>query len=316
MVLITSFGCTTSRPGLTNLNSVAWVQTSEEYRALSISAYSVARQKLDEALADKSWTAVPEQVPRNSEQASALGKLPRAIILDVDETVLDTLPYQTWLLKNDEPFSSLSWNLWVSEAKAEAVHGALAFVNYAMAKGVRVFYLSNRAYQGTLDANRNGTIESDEENAVLKHYTIANLVRLGFLPQEGVSNEDSVLLRGELASIGEEKEGWDASDKTVRRLYLASRYRILLLLGDKLVDFVGYRAGDSGAYEDMYRVFRQDRAARLAALNEYQARWGESWILLPNPIYGSWERNLYDFRDSSSAEEKINMKLDRLDSWK
>jgi acid phosphatase len=112
------------------------------------------------------------------------------------------------------------------------------------------------------------------------------------------------------------KQGWDASDKTPRRLYLASRYRILLLFGDKLVDFIGYRASDSDAYEDIYRVFKQDRTARRAELDKHKARWGESWILLPNPIYGSWERNLYDFRDSSSAEEKIDMKLDRLDTWK
>ncbi|MEA2080406.1 MAG: 5'-nucleotidase, lipoprotein e(P4) family, partial [Pseudomonadota bacterium] len=63
------------------------MQTSEECRALSLSAYHVARQKLDQALADKSWTAVPEQMPGNSDEASALGKLPPAIILDVDETV-------------------------------------------------------------------------------------------------------------------------------------------------------------------------------------------------------------------------------------
>jgi len=316
LMLMSCFGCTTSRPGLTNLNSTAWVQTSEEYRALSISAYHVARQKLDEALADKSWTAVPDQVPGNSEEASALARLPPAIILDLDETVLDTLPYQIWLMKHDEPFSALSWNAWVSEASAEAVPGALAFVKYAMQRGVTVFYLSNRDYQGKLDVNRNGIIAAGEENTALEPFTLANLVRLGFLPQAAVSNEDSVLLRGELARNGEMIKGWGVSDKTPRRHYLASRYRILLLLGDKLVDFIGYRASDSDAYEDIYRFFGQDRAARQAALDNYKGRWGESWILLPNPIYGSWERNLYDFRGDSSPEEKIDMKLDRLKTWK
>lgn len=316
LVLVTCVGCTTSRPGLSNLNSTAWMQTSEEYRALSISAYNIARQRLDEALADKSWTAVPEQVPGNSEETAALARLPPAIILDVDETVLNTLPYQTWLVKHDEQYSSLSWNSWVREANAEAVPGALAFVSYVMEKGVRVFYLSNRDYRGKLDIDRDGIIESHEEHSVLKQFTIANLVRLGFLPQEGVTNEDSVLLQGELTSDGQVKKGWGASDKTARRLYLASRYRILLLLGDGLVDFIGYRAGDSHAYEDMYRGFKQDRTAREAELNKHQDRWGESWILLPNPIYGSWERDLYGFGDSSSTEKKIDMKLDRLDSWK
>jgi predicted secreted acid phosphatase len=37
--------------------------------------------------------------------------------------------------------------------------------------------------------------------------------------------------------------------------------------------------------------------------------------MLPNPIYGSWERRLYGSGHELSTEEKINMKLDRLEAW-
>ena len=316
LMLIACYGCTASRHDLSNLNSTAWVQTSEEYRALSLSAYRTARQKLDQALANKSWTAMPQQVPGNGEEAAILAALPPAVILDLDETVLDTRPYQAWLVRRDERYSSSSWNLWVSEAAAEAVPGALQFVNYAMDRGVKVFYVSNRDYRGQLDADQDGLMESDEQNAVLKDFTISNLLRLGFLPQPGVSNEDSVLLQGEPTGNGPVRTGWELSDKTARRSYLAADYRILLLIGDSLVDFIGYSTADPGKHQDMYRTFGQDSAARRAAMSEHQARWGESWIILPNPIYGSWERNLYDFNDSISTEAKNSRKLDRLDVWK
>ncbi len=315
LILIACVGCTSSRPGLTNLNSAAWMQTSEEHRAVTLGAYNTARQKLDEALTDMGWTAVLQQQPMSREEARALGSLPPAIIIDIDETVLDTLPYQTWLVKNNERYSPLSWNAWVSEAKAEAVPGALPFVRYAMEKGVKVFYLSNRDYQGGLDTDGNGIIEGDEEKTVLEPYTIANLERLGFLPQSAVSNEDSVLLKGELTANGEVRKGWQTSDKTARRLYLASRYRILLLIGDSLVDFVGYRAADSDSYENIYRVFSSDRNALRAELDRHQARWGESWILLPNPMYGAWAASLYGFMDDISVEKRIGMKLKKLDAW-
>ena len=55
--------------------------------------------RLDQALADKSWTAAP------GEQKGDFANLPPAIVLDVDETVLDNSPYEVWLLKNNQSFS-------------------------------------------------------------------------------------------------------------------------------------------------------------------------------------------------------------------
>lgn len=262
---------------------------------LSLGAYNMARQNLDNALEDKTWTALPSQVPASSDEASALGKLPPAVILDIDETVLSTLPFQAWLLKNDRRFSPMSWNAWVSEASGEAIPGALDFVHYAMKKGVTVFYLSNRAYRGALDTNANGQIDPGEEQVDLKPFAIANLLRLGFLPQKDISNDGSVLLRGETGSDGQLKKGWASLDKTARRESLSSDYRVLLIMGDNRNDFAGVVIAD--------------------VAEKYPARWGRSWIILPNPAYGYWEKRLYGFRRTLSNEEKIRIKLDSLDTW-
>jgi len=289
-------GCTGSHTSRVNLNSMTWMQSSEEYRALSLGAYNMARQNLDHALEDRAWTALPSQVPVNSDEASALGRLPPAVILDIDETVLDTLPYQAWLVKNDRPFTPISWHAWVSEADAEAVPGALDFVHHAMEKGATVFYLSNRVQWGALDLNVNGQIDPGEERVDLKPFTISNLVRLGFLPQNNLSNDDSVLLRGEAGTDGWVKKGWASTDKTARRESLSSDYRVVLIMGDNLNDFIS-----------------EDTPEALAP---YRARWGRSWIMLANPIYGSWEKRLYDSRQPLSDEEKIDIKLDSLDTWR
>jgi acid phosphatase len=69
--------------GIDNLNAVLWVQTSVEYRANSLQAYALAGRLLDDALADPRWTAALEQTGGDYRD------LPPAVIVDVDETVLD-----------------------------------------------------------------------------------------------------------------------------------------------------------------------------------------------------------------------------------
>src|SRR5438270_158801 len=64
------------------LNSVLWAQTSVERDALFLQAYRLARVMLDRARSDKSWSAAIEQT-------AGFQRLPPAVILDVDETILD-----------------------------------------------------------------------------------------------------------------------------------------------------------------------------------------------------------------------------------
>ena len=44
-----------------HLNAILWMQTSAEYYAAASSAYAQASSILDQALADKNWTAAIEQ---------------------------------------------------------------------------------------------------------------------------------------------------------------------------------------------------------------------------------------------------------------
>ena len=70
-----------------NLNATLWGENSVEYKANTLAMYQLAQIRLDQALADKNWTAA-------TEQTGAYQDLPPAMILDADETVLDNGGYE------------------------------------------------------------------------------------------------------------------------------------------------------------------------------------------------------------------------------
>ena len=101
----------------------------------------------------------------------------------------------------------------------------------------------------------------------LKEATRRNLEKAGFPLSE---DRETVLTRGE------------SSDKGLRRAAVAEEFRILLLVGDNTGDF----ASD----------FSRQSTDRLAVLaDQFGPYWGSRWIVLPNPMYGSWEAALFDY---------------------
>jgi acid phosphatase len=241
------------------IDSVLWTQTAVEHDAVYEQAYRQARAMLDRARRDKKWTAAVEQ-------SRGYERLPPAVILDIDETILDNSPEEAEIARGgDRP---KLWEEWVSQERATALPGALAFTRYAAANHVEVIYVTNR-------------------DAALKGPTMRTLERLGFPLQHAAA---SIYCRGE-------KPEW-TSDKGSRRALIAQRYRILLLIGDDLGDFL------SGV-----RVSPEERR-RIAAA--YSDRWGERWILLPNPMYGSWEAALYGNDSSLTNTERLRLKRERL----
>jgi 5'-nucleotidase (lipoprotein e(P4) family) len=188
-----------------NLNAVAWVQTSVEYKALSAQTYHAAAQLLDRALAENNWDAL---VP--AERADAATGKPPAVIVDVDETVLDNSPYQARLIADGTEYDEVSWDRWVSEKKAKPLPGVVDFTKAAAAKGITVLYLSNRAEH-------------------LQDATLENLRAAG-LPVK----DESVFL-----GLGTFVEGCEqvGSEKACRRQLAGQQYRVLMQFGDQLGDF-------------------------------------------------------------------------------
>lgn len=243
------------------LNAVLWMGTSVEYGATALQAYQLARLQLDAALRDGSWTAATEQETRRG-----LRRMPPAIILDIDETVLDNARYNARMTRENKDYNEDDWMKWIASPAVRPVPGAVGFTQYAHRKGVAIFYISNRS-------------------AREKSATIKALQRLGF----PLRSRESVLLKGE-------KPQW-TSDKSSRRRFVTQTHRVLLLLGDDFNDFAPVAKASL------------DGRSRLGA--KYRAFWGSKWIVLPNPVYGSWEQSILR-NNNLSSEQKAQRKRQSL----
>ncbi len=180
-----SYSCTNGKKkGAGYMQSaVLYQQKAAESRALYYQAFNMAALMLDKDLANDSI------------------KQKRALVFDIDETVLDNSPYQAKCVLEGITYPD-KWNEWCNMAKAKALPGAVAFINDAFKNGVAIFYITNRTEE-------------------VHEATKKNLLAEGLpLP------DDSFLMM-------KAKE----SSKESRRQQVLKDYHIALLFGDNLADF-------------------------------------------------------------------------------
>ncbi len=210
------------RTALQNADAAIYQHASAECSRLYEQCYELARMRLDAAL----------EHPHT---------LPPAVIVDVDETVLDNSPYQIKNVAMGRGFSPETWHEWVLMGSARALPGALDFLRYAADRGCTVFYITNRS--------------AEERNA-----TVKNLFELRF-------------------PFADEQHVWcmegGESDKTKRRARVAETHHVVLLVGDQLRDF-DERFKDRSINGGLDQV---------AALRDSMRT---HFVLLPNPMYGTW----------------------------
>lgn len=243
------------------INATLWMQSSIEFKASSMAVFKLAEIMVDRALANKDWTAALEQGDNYQNK-------PPAVILDVDETILDNSEYEAWLIKAKKNYSSKTWGPFVDAAQSDPIPGSKEFIEYAKSKGVEIFYVSNRKAPGEAGTRK-------------------NLKALGYPINEKI---DTVLLRGE-------NDKW-GSEKGTRRAYVAQDYRIIMLVGDNLGDFVDAKSASLVEREEI--------------LNKYKDNWSSKWITIANPMYGSWEGAAFGYNWKASDAEKRQLKLDAM----
>jgi len=90
------------------------------------------------------------------------------------------------------------------------------------------------------------------------------------------------------------------SDKEPRRQKILEKYNVLLLCGDNLSDFSN--------------VFYREGKDTKAEVDRLQKLFGTKFILLPNPMYGDWEKLLYK-GDKLNETDKAKQRLDKLKSY-
>jgi len=175
---------------------VLFVQRAAEYRALCHQAYQVATDRL-RAILEADTVKRP------------------AVILDLDETVLDNSPYAGWQVKNRAPYRRETWQQWVEQAQAEAVPGALPFLKAADSLGVQLFYLTNRHERGRPATLQNlralGLPQADSSHLLMRTTTSNKAPRRALIEREGF---EPVLLLGD--NLGDFLHLWDDEPRQKR----------------------------------------------------------------------------------------------------
>lgn len=226
-----------------SVNAVIWYATSAENAYIYEQTYAYAAERLQLLIGQKRTDK------------------PAAVILDIDETVLDNSPYMLDLVKKGQTFSEESWAKWVRLETARPLPGVKGFIALCNDLGVEVFFVSNRS---------------------VKHLepTITNLQKVGI-----EADLDHVLLK--------EK----TSDKTERRAMVTANYEVVLLIGDNLRDFDEmFKDRSTNGGREVVRASKDDMLAR--------------YILLPNPMYGQWER-IFSFPEGATEAEKAATKIEQ-----
>jgi 5'-nucleotidase (lipoprotein e(P4) family) len=223
-----------------------FVQHSAEYKALCYQAFNGAAYTLRNLVSEG-------------------GSANLAVVLDLDETVLDNSPYTGWQISSNAAYSDSTWAIWTNKASAEEVPGAGDFLRMADAMGITLFYVSNR-----------------DTSALAA--TIANMAQLQ-LPQ--LEAEHFMLKTS-------------TSDKTDRRSAIeAQGYQIVMYVGDNLGDF-------SGAFD------KQSTARRAELTDSLNTRFGTEYIVLPNPVYGTWEGALYNYDRTLTDAQRDSLRMQAL----
>lgn len=225
-----------------------WLKHSVEYKAICSQTYKNATEKLEIALKENMWSAELSQIGKED----IWDKKP-AIILDIDETVLDNIGFAEYLIELDTFYTPELWDKWVQKAEATAIVGAVEFIKKANKLGVEVFFITNR------ECFKRDTVDCPQEEE-----TISNLKKIGI-----ETDDYHILLKDEYIQ-------WK-SDKALRRQILTEQYRILLLIGDDFNDF----------YDNATNLKQADK---LDAFYKNMNYFGEKWFMLPNPSYGSWQK--------------------------
>jgi 5'-nucleotidase (lipoprotein e(P4) family) len=267
--------------------AVNWVQQSGEYRALTYQAFNVAKLTFD--------TAKSKNINRP------------AIIVDIDETILDNSPYQAGLLDSNNGFELTTWNQWIKAEKAQAVPGAVEFINYVNKNGGKVFFISNRDKKSVKNAKTND----------LEIATTNNLKSVEFI---GV-NEQTVLLKGEFTKQIDGKEN-TSKQWRVEAVKNGSadgkRYTVIALIGDNLNDFdetIGKNNQKRRDHVDKNRNF-------YGMFNITKGIVKPAYIAIPNPMYGNWETGMYKpqaFKKQSpfqmTPQERNQQRKESLNRW-
>ena len=196
------------------LDANLFMQTSAEYRACCFQAYWLAEERVKAKLAAKGKSGKPP-----------------AVVLDLDETVLDNGAFQSRLVRARQAvYDKKDWDHFEEHGgeQVRLVPGAKEFLAFLKEQKVEAVYITNRS-----DKHRQPL------HALLKRFDL------------DVPDDQLLLFKD------------DHSDKTQRRAKAAEAFDVLLWVGDSLRDFDNVFKFDKEKGADARKVAVDERRAKF-----------------------------------------------------
>ncbi len=211
---------------------IRWVDESVEYAGLCVQTYRAA------------WQFVESQANATDENW--------AVVLDVDETVLNNTGYQKELFETGVGHSADRWDAWTRREEATPVPGAKIFLDQvrALSEKAQVVFITNRT-AGQEEVTKNN----------LKKY--------------GLWSDNDVLMGKKNSDDSKEVRRQEVITGSGRCEGKGPR-KIIALFGDQLADLEAPQKSDS---------MKNMREAYVT-----RGEWGARYFMFPNPMYGYWER--------------------------
>ena len=134
-------------------NDVRWVRESNEYIVLCNQVYANAINKLKDTLSPNQYSL---NILHNN----------YAVVMDLDETVLDNSYYQVELYNKKEKYNPDSWDEWVLKEEAGLVPGTYEYIRFLRNNNIQIIFISNRMHKRLEETKNNmkklGIYSSDD----------------------------------------------------------------------------------------------------------------------------------------------------------
>lgn len=273
-------------------------------------AFTVATDRVNEMMErclnpeETDWRYDPE------ENAMYFQGKRAAIVTDIDDTLVDGAHYSCDVVGNNGNYNNVAFARFVMSESCTALPGALEFIQTCRENGIEVYYVTNRSdrgykigqsdsmgsYADAVNGGKGAYIGRDGQETgasicqclgkSMYDISLESMRRLGF------PVDDRYLILNDSALLGKSKEaarqaiaagcaayanGQRADENTLGTAVTVEMepHSIVMMLGDNLADFT-----DDFSDEDLDAVSRAERIKR------YADRFGATWILLPNAMYG------------------------------
>ncbi len=267
--------------------AITWLQNSAEYEALCRQTYNVATQVLEEKMRTNDYVRVNGKLCEETFyqlEDGTYAKLyqPLAVVLDIDETVVDNSGIEAWCLLHKEPYNDLTWTGWCTyqgevASACKEVPGAVDFLLFCQRVGITPIYITNRD-ESVREATYKALV-----NLGLGTPDLNERLILRDKPRDKKGAQDLVQKFHESAdSVFGRYLAANRSDKAGRRTQVRTQYKVVGWFGDNLYDLPVMVPTDlPGGNREVLKV-RDEQAKELTS------KLGNTVFILPNPIYGSW----------------------------